>query len=436
MEQSQYIHSTLPWVHPLEFAGQIADAKFVLLYSGARAEHSGRYSYLAMDLRAEIKADDFLEFEDALSQKSQKFSNAWFGYLGYGLKNSLENLASDVDGWLKLPNLWMMNFAKIYEFDHELEVLSFWCHPRAGGDLNLAEDSHLRGNDKLQKITSNMSHGEYLQKVEKIIEKINAGELYQANLTRKFYGEFASAPNQFALFKRLCEISPAPFSAFIKLAGTAIISSSPELFMSIDTGGNVMTRPIKGTVRRGKSAEEDKILRENLKNSEKDRAENLMIVDLMRNDLAKTCELGSVITEKLFEVTTHATIHHLSSTIIGKKSASCSSLEVVKSAFPAGSMTGAPKIHAMELCSELESDARGVYSGAIGWFSGDGACDLSVVIRTLIVRGAKFEFQVGGGIVADSTPAAELRETKAKARAMLLALGLNEADIEQLFLIE
>jgi aminodeoxychorismate synthase component I len=442
MEQSQYIHSTLPWVHPLEFAGAVADAKFVLLYSGARAEHSGRYSYLATDLRAEIIADDFSEFEAALSQGAQKISNAWFGYLGYGLKNSLENLASDVDGWLKLPNLWMMNFAKIYEFDHELKVVNFWCHPigcchpHAVGDLDLSEDSRLRGNDRVGKITSNMSHGEYLQKVEKIIEKINAGELYQANLTRKFYGEFERATDQFALFKRLCEISPAPFSAFIKLGETAIISSSPELFLNIDAGGKVQTRPIKGTVKRGKTADEDKILRENLQNSEKDRAENLMIVDLMRNDLAKTCEAGSVITEKLFEVTTHATIHHLSSTIIGKKSAGCSSLEVIKSAFPAGSMTGAPKIRAMELCSELESDARGVYSGAIGWFSGDGACDLSVVIRTLIVRGAKFEFQVGGGIVADSTPAAELRETKAKARGMLLALGLNEAEIEQLFLIE
>jgi len=477
MEQSQYIHSgdfinchpraggglnalnkkdsrlrgndrcvTLPWTHPLEFAGRVTDEKFVLLYSGARAEHSGRYSYLAMDLRAEIIADDFCKFEAALSQAAQKFNNAWFGYLGYGLKNSLENLASDVDGWLKLPNLWMMNFAKIYEFDHELEVVNLFCAlkevvtPDLLGGLEPKTKSENVALDPRAKagmtITSNMSHGEYLQKVEKIIEKINAGELYQANLTRKFYGEFAREPNQFALFKRLCKISPAPFSAFIKLGETAIISSSPELFLSIDEGGKVQTRPIKGTAKRGKSAEEDKKLRENLQNSEKDRAENLMIVDLMRNDLAKTCEAGSVITEKLFEVTTHATIHHLSSTIIGKKSDAYSSLEVVKSAFPAGSMTGAPKIRAIELCSELERDARGVYSGAIGWFSGDGACDLSVVIRTLIVSGTKFEFQVGGGIVADSTPAAELLETKAKARGMLLALGLNKAEIEQLFLIE
>ena len=420
------LKTRLPWVSPLEFASKIAgrEQQFVFLYSGVRTAYSGRYSYLAWGLRKEIKSEDFSEFEMALHSDKQ----AWFGYLGYGLKDVLENLEKDTPSWLNLPNLWMMLFGNIYQFDHEKQVVNWWSD---GVDAPIifapCADISL---PKVIKITSNMSDAEYLQKVAKIIENIHAGELYQANLTRKFYGEFAEIPdakkpNDFALFKKLCEVSPAPFSAFIRVGETSIISSSPESFLHIDASGNVVTRPIKGTAPRGKDKISDEKLREALKNSEKDLAENLMIVDLMRNDLAKTCELGSIKTEALFEVTTHATIHHLSSTITGKKSSKYSVLDVVKSAFPAGSMTGAPKIRAMNLCTELEGDARGVYSGTIGWFAGDGSCDLSVVIRTIILRRKKFEFQVGGGIVADSTPEAELRETIAKAKGIMLALGIK-----------
>lgn len=193
--------------------------------------------------------------------------------------------------------------------------------------------------------------------------------------------------------------------------------------MNIDAIGNITTRPIKGTAPRGADEKSDTELRRKLSESEKDRAENLMIVDLMRNDLARSCVTGSIKTESLFDITTHATIHHLSSTVSGKKSENYSTIEAVKSAFPPGSMTGAPKIHAMNLCSHLEQQARGVYSGAIGWFGGDGSCELSVVIRTLIIKDKKFEFQVGGGIVADSTPEKELDELINKAKGIMLALN-------------
>ena len=421
------LKTSLPWVSPLELASKIASSeqKCVLLYSGVRTSYSGRYSYLAWGLREEVKSEDFSEFEDVLAH--DKYT--WFGYLGYGLKDSLEQLQKSPKNWLNLPNLWMMRFESIYQFDHEKQTVTLWSDGNKE-EWIAAPLTPPRNDDtslpQVTKITSNMSDAQYLQKVAKIIENIHAGELYQANLTRKFYGEFAEIPNDFALFKKLCEVSPAPFSAFIRLGDTSIISSSPESFLRIDASGNVVTRPIKGTAPRGKDKIADKNLRDALKNSEKDRAENLMIVDLMRNDLAKTCELGSIKTEALFEVTTHATIHHLSSTITGKKSSKYSVLDVVKSAFPAGSMTGAPKIRAMNLCSELEGDARGVYSGAIGWFAEDGACDLSVVIRTIILRGKQFEFQVGGGIVADSTPEAELQETIAKARGIMLSLGITD----------
>jgi anthranilate/para-aminobenzoate synthase component I len=204
------------------------------------------------------------------------------------------------------------------------------------------------------------------------------------------------------------------------------------MFLSLDTLGNVETRPIKGSAPRFEDKEKDQNSKNELQSSEKNRAENLMIVDLMRNDLSRNCVTGSVSVDSLFDVTTYATVHHMSSTIRGKKKPDIATLDLVKGCFPPGSMTGAPKIKAMELCSELEQQARGVYSGAIGWFSGDGACDFSVVIRTLIMQGRRFEFQVGGAIVSDSDPIEEWRETLTKARGIAKALDIPIEKLAQL----
>jgi para-aminobenzoate synthetase len=274
-----------------------------------------------------------------------------------------------------------------------------------------------------------MTKAEYLTRVQHILDAINRGDLYQANLTRKFYGSFATVPCPARLFMRLAHVSPAPYSALLKFGNRAIVSSSPERFLQLGEDGQVEARPIKGSAPRAADAGEDKDIRDALANNPKDRAENLMIVDLMRNDLARGCVIGSVRTEALFEVTTYATVHHMSSTISGQRRPDVTPLELVAQCFPPGSMTGAPKIHAMKLCSALEPRARGIYSGAIGWFGGDGAADLSVVIRTLVVDGERFEFQVGGGIVADSTPEGEWRETLTKARGLAAALHIP---IEQL----
>ncbi len=422
MENPQYIQETIAWQHPLELAAQITEPYWVLLYSGVRTGYSGRYSLLACGLRKKISANDFSEFEAALSVNKPSFENAWFGYLGYGLKNTLEKLEVDEQSWLNMPSLLMMNFSNIYQFDHDTRTLILWSDRT--NPARLQSQPILKTLPGAVITGSNMTNDEYLHKAAQVIEKIHAGDLYQANLTRKFYGEFAETPNYFALFAKLCEVSPAAFSSFIRMENNYIISSSPESFLNIDADGNIITRPIKGTAPRGADKQSDDELRKKLSESEKDRAENLMIVDLMRNDLAKSCIPGSIKTESLFDVTTHATIHHLSSTVSGKKMASCSALDVVKNSFPPGSMTGAPKIRAINLCSELEKQERGVYSGAIGWFGGDGSCDLSVVIRTLLVKDKKFEFQVGGGIVADSTPEKELAELISKAKGILLALNI------------
>jgi len=412
----------LQWVEPLELAAQVKDEHWVLLYSSVRSSYSGRYSYLACGLAERLTGDDWQSANTHLSADQNRFENAWFGYLGYGLKNALEKLTADTPSWLALPELCLMRFDYIYQFDHEQQILTL--HTASLYDPPLRQSQSLTATvPEITDIRSNLSREEYLAAVTQIVQSTHKGDLYQANLTRKFIGKFATTPHALSLFARLCEVSPAPYSAYMRLGDTHLLSSSPELFLRISESGHVATRPIKGTAPRSAEPAQDEASRLALIHSEKDRAENLMITDLMRNDLSRSCK--QVNTDALFEVTTHATIHHMSSTVSAQKRADTSTLDVVERCFPPGSMTGAPKIRAMELCSQLERDARGVYSGALGWFGGDGSAELSVVIRTLLLKGDQFEFQVGGGIVADSKPELELAETMHKARGILAALGIG-----------
>ncbi len=420
---------SLPWTEPLELASGVDDDYWVLLYSSVRTDYSGRYSILARGLAERIEASDFEKLATRLSHDQPHFDNAWFGYLGYGLKNSLESLPHDTPHMFDLPDMCMMRFCEIYQFDHETKTLILYSNntptpvsPRPIEQIIPAVSS----------ISSNMTREEYLQKAASVIEHIHAGDLYQANLTRKFNGQFAEKPNGLALFARLCEISPAPYSAYISMGDTHIISSSPELFLRSNDKGQVLARPIKGTAPRFDDKNKDDASRNSLAASSKDKAENLMIVDLMRNDMSKTCEAGSVKTDSLYDITSHATIHHMSSNISGRLKKNTHSLEMIKQCFPPGSMTGAPKIKAMKLCSALETQARGAYSGAIGWFGGDNSCELSVIIRTLVVKSQQFEFQVGGGIVADSTPELELSELLDKTKGICRTLKLDRKKLENL----
>jgi para-aminobenzoate synthetase component 1 len=428
LQHPSFTAQSLPWTDPLALAGGIMDPYWVLLYSGVQAGYSGRYSYLAWNLAERVESQDFSAFEQRLAYTGQPFDPAWFGYMGYGLKDCLETLTPEQPNWITLPKLFMMRFHALCVFDHEIKTVTLWSdviHP-----VVPAASETPAFTPAVTRLTSNMTQAEYLKNVQHLVDRIHAGDLYQANLTRKFIGEWDSTPDGFSLFRKLCNVSPAPYSVYMQMDDTAILSSSPERFLTIDANGQVTARPIKGTAARNHNPAQDHSSRDALISSSKDRAENLMIVDLMRNDLSRACLPGSVETKTLFEVTTHPTVHHMSSTVIGKKKPELTALDVVKCCFPPGSMTGAPKIRAMNVCAELEGHARGVYSGAIGWFGGDGSCDLSVVIRTLIIKRNRFEFQVGGGIVADSTPALEMAETFHKARGILLALGLPHTHME------
>lgn len=418
--------TALEWHEPLAFLPALAESgvDYALLYSGLRTAYSGRQSILAFAPAHTVEGDNFEPLAAAMQHSDNPYMPCWIGYLGYDLKHAVEALPQDAPSHIALPALHMRRYQSVMVFDHDAQTLTLH---RQDADSPLPPQAISPASTDIPSVTSlasDMTKAEYLAKVAQVKEAISAGTLYQANLTRKFHGTFASPPTAEALFTRLVAASPAPYSALLKQGDTAVISSSPERFLQMDADGKVEVRPIKGSAPRGKTEQEDSAIRDALYNSEKDRAENLMIVDLMRNDLGRSCETGSVKTEALFDISTYATVHHMSSTIIGKRKTDVPPLELVAQCFPPGSMTGAPKIKAMELCSALEPRGRGVYSGAIGWFGGDGSVDLSVVIRTMIVQGNRFEFQVGGAIVHDSTPEGEWEETLTKARGIATAIDL------------
>jgi para-aminobenzoate synthetase component 1 len=268
-------------------------------------------------------------------------------------------------------------------------------------------------------VTSTMSRDEYLAGVRTIQEHIAAGDIYQANLTQRWTTPYDGSPGR--LYHALRKASPAPYGIYLHTGECIIAGSSPELFLQVQ-GRTVETRPIKGTRRRGESPEQDSALRGELEASDKDRAELTMIADLERNDLGKVCTPGSVTVDALHRVESFSNVHHLVSTIRGELEPGTRFGDLMQAAFPSGSITGAPKKRAMEILETIEGTARGPYTGAMGYIGFDGAVSLNVAIRTLVLSQGQCHLGVGGGIVADSDPAAEYDECMDKARGMLAAL--------------
>ncbi|HEX7077990.1 MAG TPA: aminodeoxychorismate synthase component I [Candidatus Eisenbacteria bacterium] len=273
------------------------------------------------------------------------------------------------------------------------------------------------------RVVSNFTRDGYRRAVERALEHIAAGDIYQVNLAQRFRVE--AAPPAHALYRALREAAPAPFLAYLSLGdGAGIASSSPERFFRVQ-GDRIETWPIKGTRPRGRTPEEDAELAGALRRSEKDRAENVMIVDLERNDLGRLCAIGSVHVPALCEVTSHSNVHHLVSRVEGRLRDDVGPVDVIRAVFPGGSITGAPKIRAVEIIDALEPVRRGVYTGAIGYWGVDGGCDWNIAIRTVVAAGGVATFHAGGGIVADSTPDGEYEETLIKASGMMRALGVR-----------
>lgn len=267
-------------------------------------------------------------------------------------------------------------------------------------------------------LRSEGSREDYLFAVERIRERIAAGDIYQANLTQRWSGRLREDP--FALYLRMRETTPAPFAAFLDFGERQIACASPERFLRV-TGRRAESRPIKGTRPRDPDPRRDRELRDALVRSAKDRAELLMIVDLVRNDLGRVSEFGSVRVERCWELESHPTVHHLVATVSGELRRDCDALAAIDALFPGGSITGAPKTMAMRILAELEPQPRHAYTGALGYLGFDGACDLNIAIRSFFCRGGSAYLHAGGGVVWDSEPAAEYQEMRDKAAALVRA---------------
>ncbi|HKT83560.1 MAG TPA: aminodeoxychorismate synthase component I [Solirubrobacterales bacterium] len=269
------------------------------------------------------------------------------------------------------------------------------------------------------------SRRRYRDDVEACKRYLTAGHSYEICLTNKVTAEVDADPLD--LYRRLRRANPAPFSAYLRFGDLAVLSSSPERFLSVDARGLAESRPIKGTSRRGETPKEDAGLAAALSEGAKFRAENVTIVDLMRNDLGRVCELGSVSVPELMRVESYETVHQLVSSVRGRLRPGLGAIDAVRACFPPGSMTGAPKLRTMEILDQLEGEARGVYSGAIGWFGRGGACDLSVAIRTIVLDGKRASVGAGGAVVVDSAAEEELAEMLLKAAAPAVAVDPGAA---------
>jgi para-aminobenzoate synthetase component 1 len=352
------------------------------------------------------------------------------GYFGYDLRRFIEKLPNRNSNDLETPDLVLNFYDSVIIFDHKRKQCMISKIPglrmktdepdfeQTMTDMRNNDDPSIPEQEDVQ-LRSPFSKDSYVATVRKIKDYISAGDIFQVNLSQRF--ETAVKIDPLQLYARLRIINPAPFSAYLDLGEFQIISSSPERFLKIREG-MVETRPIKGTRRRGSNPKEDLSLANELAASEKDQAENLMIVDLLRNDLGKVCEFGSIEVRALCELETYPSVFHLVSTVTGKIKSGSQCIDVLKACFPGGSITGAPKIRAMEIIDELEPNSRGVYTGSIGYIGFNGNMDTNIVIRTIIMKAGKAYFHVGGGIVADSDPESEYSETLDKARALIQAL--------------
>ncbi|MGH7172308.1 MAG: aminodeoxychorismate synthase component I, partial [Gemmataceae bacterium] len=268
-------------------------------------------------------------------------------------------------------------------------------------------------------VFSNFDRPGYLAAVRRAIEYIHAGDCFQVNLSQRLLHAITLSPLE--LYARLRERNPAPFAGYFDLGDFVLASASPERFLRVEDG-RVETRPIKGTRPRGQTLEEDARQRDELLHSAKDRAENVMIIDLLRNDLGRVCAYGSVQVPAVCRLESYRTVHHLVSEVVGRLRPELGPIDLLRAAFPGGSVTGAPKVRAMEIIAELEPTARGPYCGSLGYIGFDGSMDTNILIRTVTIGRGWMQFPVGGGIVADSTPAAEYEETLHKAEGLLRAL--------------
>jgi len=436
-------------------AAQAAGRRAALLGSGAGAgDAAGTFSFVAIDPAARLvfepddPGDPFDALRAALGRVTWRgperppvpFCGGWIGFFSYDLLHRIERVPRLARRDHGFPLIDLRFYPRVLAYDHARHLWTACVldgaddaavaegegkgGPRAARALlewlDAPEPPRSGGPALAGPLASNFTRPAYEAAVGRVLDYIAAGDVYQVNLAQRFAGRRAADPVELA--RRLFDASPAPFSAFLQEGDRTIVSSSPERFLRV-RDGTVETWPIKGTRPRGRTPAEDARLRAELLDSAKERAELTMITDLLRNDLGRVCRYGSVQVPEPRVLESFEQVHHTRSTVTGRLREGLDGVDLLRATLPGGSVTGAPKIRATEIIEELEPTARGPYCGAIGYLGIDGAMDLNIAIRTLLVEGDRLSFQVGGGIVADSRPDLEYEETLHKAQGLLKALG-------------
>ncbi|MEW2922205.1 anthranilate synthase component I family protein [Muricauda sp. ANG21] len=429
-------HRTFTISNPFQYKGALLEwsrpfSKVVWLDSNA---HVQKYSSFDFLMAVGEQTDKFSSI-DSLNQLENQFAKNqdWlFGYLSYDLKNELEDLSSQNFDGLGFPMLQFFQPSKIikcigdtlhfmYLEDLVDDIEGDFAQVMALIDLEQKQKEH-----HPIKIKMRIHKDAYFEKTNQLLGHIRRGDVYEANFCQEFYAEEVSI-DPWETYQRLNAISEPPFASFMRLDDKYLMCASPERYLR-KQGNTLISQPIKGTARRDKNESEDETLRHELALDEKERAENIMITDLVRNDLSKSALKGSVVVEELCEVYTYKQVHQLISTVVAQLPEGKNPVELIEETFPMGSMTGAPKISAMKIIEELEETKRGLYSGAVGYFDPEGNFDFNVVIRSILYNATRkyVSFSVGSAITAKSDPEREYQECLLKAKAMRSVLETGE----------
>ena len=441
------IVTEIPWLDPMTVAANLASRERLAFLDSAMAHPTlGRWSYVAADPFGVFQVRDgqafwndtpldqpplaalrscLARFQRPAVANGPPFQGGAIGTFAYEAGRLLERLTETRRTGRGMPAIDMAFYDTLLAFDG-LEHCAYLIAPdeRAARLLRAraTTEAPRRAPPSGLVWQDSCTRSDYEAKVAAVIDYIRNGDIFQANLAHRFSATAAQRPDPVATYRALRQANPAPFASLLVDGDRFIASSSPERFLRLD-GGAVETRPIKGTKRRSADRREDAALAAALVDSEKDRAENVMIVDLLRNDLSRVCLPGTVKVPVLCGIETYASVHHLTSVVTGLLAPGRDAVDLIAATFPGGSITGAPKIRAMEIIAELEGEDRGIYCGAIGALGFDGSADLNIAIRTLACEGQTLSVSAGGGITLLSEPAAEYEETITKAERLLGAFG-------------
>ncbi|MGH7524795.1 MAG: aminodeoxychorismate synthase component I [Gemmatimonadales bacterium] len=438
---------------PVTALARFTDFPEVCLLHSASPDHpASRYSFLAADPVVAITgvAEEWIAIRDRIRATIRwhalpfpdlpPFQGGWIGWFGYELGVAFDNMARHGNQPSSLPDVALGLHDWVVAWDHAANRC--WLISTGSDTAGVRQRSRAerrarsvlecwngapavvpaRPHGDASAVSADFTAATYQNRVETAIEYVLAGDIFQVNLSQRFVVPYAGSALE--LYRALCRRSAAPMAAFVQAGGVQVISASPERFVRLDPRTReVDTCPIKGTRPRHSDPHIDAGWAQELLDSDKDRAENVMIVDLLRNDLARVCKPGTIRVPRLNQLESHPTVHHLVSTVSGTLREECDALDLLAATFPGGSITGAPKLRAMSIIRELEPVARGVYSGSVGWIGLDGGFDSSIAIRTITLHHGIATCHAGGGITADSEPAAEYSETLDKARALVSALS-------------